>query len=110
MARTPKTLAPFQLMTFPPCPSILKSSSSLSGCKSNKKNVSLNVVNKINVTDMVMKLHTTRKQKESFCQRQKPFQSLSIQCSVIAYTLLSPKICLTLTLKHQIKWVNNHTK
>lgn len=43
MARTPNTLAPFQFMTFPPCPSILISSSCLSGCRSNKKNVFWNV-------------------------------------------------------------------
>jgi len=31
IARTPSTLAPFQFMTLPPCPSILISSSLLSG-------------------------------------------------------------------------------
>ena len=49
MARTPNTLAPFQFMTFPPPPSILISSSCLSGCKSNNNNKNvLNHVNKIN--------------------------------------------------------------
>ena len=44
MARTPNTLAPFQFMTLPPCSSILLSSSSLSGCESNKKNILLKCV------------------------------------------------------------------
>lgn len=39
MARTPNTLAPFQFMTFPPPSSILKSSSSLSGCTSKDNGV-----------------------------------------------------------------------
>jgi len=41
MARTPNTLAPFQFMTFPPSPSILKSSSCLSGCTNKDNGISI---------------------------------------------------------------------
>lgn len=39
VARTPRTLCPFQLMTLPPAASTLSSSSGLSGCGTKDKGV-----------------------------------------------------------------------